>query len=186
MEFDGRSQRRMLRRAFAASVAFCLGVALVSCTAPAPKPSPTPTAIFASEEEALAAAEETYAGYLAVSDAVSADGGASPERIQPYVTDEFWDSEAEAIRPLVEAGYRTSGVSSFDRAELLGAIDSPTLSVRLCLDVSKVRVWDSAGVDVTPVDRLNRTPLNVELAVSGADDPLLIAKSDVWSSENFC
>ncbi len=49
-------------------------------------PTPTSTPIFASEEEALAAAEEAYAAYLEMSNLISSEGGVEPERIAPFVT----------------------------------------------------------------------------------------------------
>ena len=50
-------------------------------------PTPSATPIFASEEEALAAAEDAYAAYRGMSDQISAEGGANPERIAPFVTE---------------------------------------------------------------------------------------------------
>ena len=42
-----------------------------------PAPQPTSTPVFASEEEALAAAVEAYAGYLEMSDLIASEGGAN-------------------------------------------------------------------------------------------------------------
>lgn len=41
-----------------------LGVSALSACAPAPEPTPTPSPAFASEEEAFAAAEATFAEYV--------------------------------------------------------------------------------------------------------------------------
>ncbi len=188
MEFGARTQRRMLRRAITASVITVVGtVSLVACAPPSPKPTPTATTIFASEEEALAAATDTYQEYLAVSDAVSADGGQNPERIQPLVTDAFWASEMAGIQGLVEGGYRTSGSSSFDQTTLVDTDRVSTTTIQTCLDVSQVRVLDSGGADVTPTDRRSRTRLEVEFAVTAEPSPsLLVARSDVWSGPDPC
>ncbi|GGE85425.1 hypothetical protein GCM10011313_04850 [Mycetocola zhadangensis] len=141
--------------------------------------------MFASEEEALAAATDTYAKYLAISDAVSADGGREPERIRPYVTEAFWLTEAAGIGGLVSAGYRTTGSSSFDQTTMAN-LEEGAITVQLCLDVSQVRVLDSGGADVTPDDRVDRAPLEVEFEVSVNPVTLSIAKSDVWSNQDSC
>ncbi|MCB8044373.1 hypothetical protein JM654_09380 [Microbacterium oxydans] len=41
-----------------------LGVMVLAGCTPSPAPTPTPTAVFASEEEAFAAAEETFTEYV--------------------------------------------------------------------------------------------------------------------------
>src|SRR5690606_24012229 len=47
-----------------------------------PPPEPSTTPIFASDEEALAAATEAYEAYLAMSDLIAQEGGVNPERIE--------------------------------------------------------------------------------------------------------
>ena len=72
--------------AAALAVAFVL-VGCVPTTTPAsPAPRPSATPVFATEAEALAAATKAYAAYVRVSDQITADGGANPERIAPHVT----------------------------------------------------------------------------------------------------
>ena len=62
-----------------------LALVLAGCAPDVPAiqvpPTPTVTPLFASDEEALAAAEEAYAAYLAMSDEITSDGGERPERI---------------------------------------------------------------------------------------------------------
>ncbi len=73
--------RRMARTTKLAAVV--IACALISGCLPTPTnviPTavPTGTPVFASEEEALAAAIEAYEAYLAVSDAILPDGGRGP------------------------------------------------------------------------------------------------------------
>lgn len=187
-----RKSPRMLRRSTTGILACLLGaVALTGCTpaaTPGPTPTPTPTAIFSSEDEALAAATDAYQQYLAVSDQVSADGGIDSERLKPFLTNSYWPTEKASIEQLRTRGLHTDGNSTFDGAHLIEINDEiGTLTVRLCADVSRVRIVDSAGTDVTPVDRTNRLPLEVGFAVDGADRrSLLIARSDVWATSDEC
>ncbi|HEX6365881.1 MAG TPA: hypothetical protein VF000_07010, partial [Agromyces sp.] len=78
----------------AASVALllggCVGVPGATPTpTAAPSPSPSPEPIFASDEEALAAAVEAYERYLRVSQMIGEEGGANPRRILSVVTPEY-------------------------------------------------------------------------------------------------
>ena len=78
MLYRVRMRAAALRPIAVLAAAFVLA-ALSGCVQTTEKPTPTPTAAatpaFASDEEALAAAEKAYAAYLAVLDDVTADGG---------------------------------------------------------------------------------------------------------------
>ena len=82
-----RPKRRAPRRLGAAlAAAGALALVLTGCVgSPAPTPSPTPTEaapIFASDEEALAAAVKAYELYTrSVASQVTDDGGVEPERV---------------------------------------------------------------------------------------------------------
>src|SRR5215207_3793459 len=72
-----------------------LALVLVGCMgapSPAPSPEPTETAavpIFASDEEALAAAVDAYERYRAISAEISEAGGHDSNRIDPVVSPEY-------------------------------------------------------------------------------------------------
>src|SRR5690606_919779 len=74
---------------------------LAGCTQPDPMPTPPPTPsaapVFASDEEALAAAEEAYGKYLETVDAILADGGSNAERLKPLVTSALFEHEREGF-----------------------------------------------------------------------------------------
>jgi hypothetical protein len=184
-----RTTTRMLRGSVAI-LACLLGCAALTGCSPAatPAPSPTSTAIFASEDEALAAATAVYQQYLAVSDQVSAEGGASADRLKPFLVDAYWPIEKSSVERLRINGVHTDGNSTFDSAELVKISDDMRLlTVRLCADVSNVRIVDSLGEEVTPPDRVNRLPLEVEFSAEMADSrSLLIARSEVWATSSNC
>lgn len=182
----------MPRRSTAVAVTCLLAASLVGCTPPptAP-PTPTSTAIFASEEEALAAATDVYQQYTAAFDKESAGGGGGTavESIRPLVTEEYL---TELLEPgmLEMNGWRTEGATTFDSVSLVevtGMDRSAEVRLRLCRDVSKVRVLDAAGRDVTPTTRASRFPVEVLFVSSAPASPeLLIAETGSWSGENFC
>ena len=88
-----------------------------------PQPEPSTTPLFASEEEALAAAEEAYAGYLAASDAVLAGGGLDPERTYPFLTETMQEQQVKSLKLYLDSGWHTSGASIFDRFEVQQFVD---------------------------------------------------------------
>src|SRR5215207_2167659 len=86
----------MIRRVAALVVA----VAVVSATATGcqPEPGPSPSGpLFASEEEAFAAAEETYRAYV---DALNQVDLSDPETFEPVYALTTGDANAEARRAL--------------------------------------------------------------------------------------
>jgi len=156
-----------------------------------PEPAPDATPIFASDEEALAAATEAYKKYLAVSDAITADGGAGADRVVDYVSAEQLPIELESFKKLEESHRRTDGTTNFDVTSLQKYVDgkdgTASVVVYVCVDVSTVRVVDETGADVTPANRVDRVPLEVEFQVT-SNEPreILIARSETWSGNDFC
>jgi hypothetical protein len=156
-----------------------------------PEPRPSATPIFATDEDALAAAEKAYAAYLAVSDAILADGGRDTSRIEPFVSETLLPKELDGFKLYSDAGWRFQGGSTFDSVTLQQYVDdgSGTASVNLytCLDVSAVRIIDSTNTDVTPPNRSARLPLEVGIQVlTGPTISFLVDRSDLWSGADFC
>jgi hypothetical protein len=170
-----------------AAFAALLTLALAACTPSQPTPSPTPTSaptpLFSSDAAALKAATEAYAAYLKMSDTISHDGGADPERIKPYVTDSVYSSLKSDFDGFAKSGRRSSGSTHF-RDVRLERFSGASLYAYLCSDVSDVRVLDANGVVVTPASRQAVLALAVEFEKSNAR--LRIAQSKVWSGKSFC
>jgi hypothetical protein len=169
-------------------------VMLSGCLPQQPTATPTPEAsaapIFATDEEALAAATAAYAAYLAMSDQIAADGGANPERLAPFVTSDQQASAAESFAVYRDRGLRAVGASTFDNVSLI-QIDQGSphifIDLYLCLDVSMVRAVDQSGLVVTPNNRPDRLPLKVEFeADNTVPIELKLAGSEPWSGTNFC
>ncbi len=182
---------RMLRLATAITAVLLL----VGCSShnPAvmPVPEPTSTPVFASDDDALAAATEAYAKYLAVSDEITADGGLNAERISDLVTLQQYESEAEAFDEYSDRKLHTQGNSAFDIVGLQryspGTNGSAEIGVYICVDVSGVKIMNSLNEDVTPASRMNRYPLEVEFEVSGrSPEEIKVARSETWSGTDFC
>jgi len=165
----------------------CGAASLSSGTAQPAETAP----VFASNEEALAAATTAYAKYIAKAAVILASGGSGSEQIAEFVTPDYLPALLNSFQKLAESGNRNDGLETIDRVSLIryhdGAAQEASVSLYLCADITKTRVLDANGVDVTPENRPKRIPLQVSL-VSGQTDPviLLVAKEDVWSGRDFC
>lgn len=149
--------------------------ATLSACAPTPEPSPTPTAAFASEQEAFAAAEETYRAY---NDAVNRQRDGEETDPQSFLIALALENDIDGTRVLEENGVHISGHG--DVSEVRGTtadLESvpATITMLVCLDVSATRVLNADDEDVTPTDRPEAVALDVKLVSSG--DGLKISES---------
>lgn len=184
--------------AVALALALCSGLVLATLSACAAEPGPTPTTskatdapVFASDEEALAAAEKAYAAYLAASNEIIHAGGQASTDLSPFVTASFLEDEKSSLDWFVANGYHGEGDSTFDSLRLqqwsASSDQIAHASAYLCLDVSKTKVVDSGGNDVTASNRDPRLPFQVEFeGKSAGSDELIIAASSTWEGTDFC
>lgn len=144
-------------------------------------------AIFSSEEAALQAAIDVYHEFNAAYDAITASGVAKFETLKGLVTDDYYiyvssDSSFE------DSGVHTEGSSSFDTASVVSFeqdSSKATLVMRLCRDVSNVKIIDSTGKDVSSDDRRIRFPYEVTVVTNSVDE-FPISNTKTWMGENFC
>ncbi|GAB3390157.1 hypothetical protein GCM10027568_13440 [Humibacter soli] len=165
----------------AVALALLTALALTGCTMVSPAPIPAPA--MTSDAVALAAATKTYAAYLKASDEIYHDGGAGTDRIQPYMTPSAYKNASSSFGLLRDRGWHTTGASTFTDFRL-EHFTSKTVSAFLCSDVSKVRVLDKKGTDVTPASRSEVLPLQVTFKVDGS--ALQLDTSETWAGEDFC
>lgn len=142
------------------------GVVLLSCLVSgcvAHDPDPTPTPLFATEEEAFAAAEETYRAYLDVVNAQrDGDMNADPRR---FLSGRALQNEIDSHSRLQELGLSVSGttvLSAFIGSKFETGPVRPSITAELCIDSTNTRVMDEHGHDVTPSTREEVTDLEVE------------------------
>ena len=172
----------------ACSVAGCLPLD----PAPVPTIAPTGTPLFSSDEEALAAAEEAYGAYLAVSGQILNEGGAQPERIDEVVTPERAAIEKASYSDLGNAGLRTVGRTTFfgtvlQRFDTESPDGRDVVSVYLCSDVSGVDVLDAAGNSVVSPNRPALTPFEVAFDLAGGGGmTLVVSRKEPWPESGVC
>ncbi|GAA1738222.1 hypothetical protein [Microcella frigidaquae] len=182
---------RRLRLAVAPLV--LLIAALSACAEPTRLPPPEEPAarapLFASDEEALAAATEAYEEYLAVSNAVLAKPPRDLSVLKSVATTDFVENERPIAERLNANGWTIEGRSLLVGVELQQWFQEPNGSVAVtiyaCLDVTGTRIVDEDGVDVTPADRSPAATLEVELT-GATEEELLVSRSELWANSITC
>ncbi|GAA1958573.1 hypothetical protein GCM10009816_20030 [Microbacterium aquimaris] len=142
--------------------------ALAGC-APTPEPTPTPTG-FASEEEAFAAAEETYRAYV---DALNDVDLSDPETFEPVYALTTGEANAGARETFSEYhanGWQVNGTTIATVIVELpkGEAFATKLDLAICLDVSDVDVVDPTGDSVVGSDRPPVQAMTVSMTRGGA------------------
>ena len=172
-----------------------LGLLLTSgCAGPVPEPDSSGSAaageaFFASEEEAVEAALAVYAEYAATADAIMADGGARPERLEPYADKELFESQLASFEKMRDDQAVGSGATSFSIHEWQQdpVLDRTGvfLSAYMCRDVSDTGVFGPNGEDLVSPDRYDVIATEVLWTVS-EDGTVKVSKDAPWLPENFC
>jgi hypothetical protein len=180
----------------------CLATAallsIAGCVPSTAEPAVTPTAtasaaapVFASDEEALAAATAAFTEYTGATEAILYAAGEEPERIHPFVTEAHFPTAVKNFEWFADNQIRFEGALAFDHITLQSADyrtdGSAQVFVYLCSDVSATRLIGANGADVTPPDRQDRLPLLVEFSSDSSEAGLLqVNDSSLWTGENFC
>jgi hypothetical protein len=176
----------MLPRVAAVALALALVIGVATGCQPQPEPSVSAPA-FTTEEEAFAAAEETYRAYV---DALNQVDLSDPETFEAVYAWTTGDANAGARKSFSEMhakDWTVSGVNSFDSFAPTSYSSESAAVVRaaVCLDVSDVDVTNSSGDSVVPLTRRDRQPAVVTFAVSDTDTGLAISASDA-TNEQTC
>jgi hypothetical protein len=185
----------MLRRPTVVTVAIALVVTLTACTESARIPDADPSSevapLFASDDEALAAALDAYQSYIVVTNAVSASQDADTSLLSEVAVPSHVDTLSESIESLRAAGLRTEGQAVLEAISLQQTFEEAngdvTVVIYACLDLTNLRVVDAQGIDQTPPDREDLVGLEVELwAINDLAPYLKVAASEAWTDGDLC
>ena len=147
------------------------------------------TPMFASDEEALAAAELAFSNYMEVGDQIARDGGASPERLKTLVSQDLYEQEVISLKFYEDGKFHAVGSSGFDswavQAIEVGE-ELTNVEVYVCLRFSDLRILDLAGNDVTSNSRNPDFPMVVKLNASATINRFIVSSTNVWTGTNFC
>ena len=151
-----------------AAAAFALAVVLGMTTGCQPEPTPSPSGpAFATEEEAFAAAEETYRAYVDALNQVDLSDPATFEAVYAWTTGELNASDRKNFSAWHADGYSKSGDALVQRVvgSTVRDLDKSSLEIDLdvCYDVSGVAVTDKEGTSVVSADRPDIQTLKIRL-----------------------
>jgi hypothetical protein len=180
----------------------CLATAtllsIAGCVPSTPAPAATPSAkasaaapVFASDEEALAAARSTYEQFVSTVDTVIAENGASPGRIDAFATPALAAEEKQGIQDFVAKGYTVTGRAVvtnavFQSRSRTGELEG-VVTLYVCMDVSGIEITDSAGTSAVEDTRPDLAALEVTFDAQ-ADKPseLVVASKSAWNGGGVC
>lgn len=177
-----------MRKITVGLVAALLLVGVAGCSEPTPERTPVPTAsatpVFASDEEALAAAEEAYGAYLAELDrALSTLETAGLEAV---ATDRALSEAIESVDGFKSDGHVLVGASSYDSASLIQAGIAGDVDIYACWDISETDVVDESGVSTVLKSRPSIFPMQISLDWLESGSRLIVREAEVWDGESFC
>jgi hypothetical protein len=168
--------------------AITVALALSGCVSADPKVTPQPhasaTPLFATDAEALTAAEEAYAAYLKVSDQIFIEGGSNPQRLSTVAVGQQLEINVSGFKDAARAGYRSTGGTKFDTATLQRYDETSqngvgVVTIYLCEDIAAVDVVDRLGKSVVSTNRPDRAGYEVEFDKSKATSALIISSKTV-------
>ena len=153
-------------------------------------PSASATPVFASDAEALAAAEKAYAAYLKVSDDILIDGGRQPDRLLSVATKSVYADELAGFEAIQAKDWHSTGGSRADHFALQSYAPGQLrdfVTVFLCSDVSAVDVVDSSGNSVVSPNRPSRSAFEVSFSYRAATPTrLVVSNKEVWDGGGVC
>jgi hypothetical protein len=188
------SPRSRRRRSLALAAAGVVALVLSGCVGspdrtPTPSPSESPSLVFASDEEALAAAEAAYERFLVVSSQVTGSGGQATATLNEVATGEAYQAQIETASDYARDGIRSTGRRAFTTFRLQshssdGSEDGVIVAFYVCDDLRGLEVLDATGKSVVAPDRIVDVPYLV--VVEGKPNALKVSERDLWDRDNFC
>jgi hypothetical protein len=170
---------------------FALIVAVLSGCAPSgpaipPEPTATFVAPYATDEEALAAAEEAYAEYVRVLLESYRRDASGPSALHTVASGGHLKELLAEFEDRVAGDRYIIGEQSFDQMVLQRYSRDSSLSeviaVYLCDDLSGLAIYQD-GEKVAPIEPLPPTVVQVVFDYSPDSKSLLVSARDIWSDE---
>lgn len=184
----------MLRRLTLAVIPLVLVAgALAACAEPTRIPPAEPPGasepLFATDEEALAAATAAYEEYLAVSNAILQNSGSDSQRLSGFVSDEVLAAEDAGYALFRENGWRAIGDIQLLDVTIQQVIPNPDHSVDVlayvCTSVAGTDVVDSSGVSQIQEPRETELAHEVTIRFLEVDDFSIETKTQ-WDVASIC
>ncbi|MBH0115767.1 hypothetical protein I6E52_02780 [Salinibacterium sp. NG253] len=179
-------QPNLLRLSIGALLLASLSGCVPSDATTPPAPTSTFVAPYATDEEALAAAEEAYAEYTRVVGEILQDGGANPTRLESVAVGAFLDASVDGLEEFAAKGGQASGDVRNNAFELQRysprGSTAEVITVYLCSNVSGLDLTDQDGNSLVSDDRPDESTMQVTFDFSVERQLLLVSDVEVWSA----
>jgi len=157
-----------------------------SDASPPPEPTSTFVAPYATDEEALAAAEEAYAEYVRVTGVVYSAELSDPAMLSTVASGDHLDELVQEHAELETENEFIAGAQTFDQVVLQrysrDGSSREIIAVYLCDDLSKLEIVKD-GIKFGPEKPLLPVTMQVVFDYSSLTQSLLVSARDIWSSE---
>lgn len=176
----------MRRTAHLSAALLLTALVLTGCTTPTPMPTAPPepsiAPVFASDEEALAAAEEAYGRFLATLDQIFIDGGSDPERLRQVASEEIFLHESGGFEQLRREGLRGVGATTSTLTFQSANLTAGEVTVYACDDISGTDIVDAAGNSVVA----DRRVVQYQYEVLLGENPMIVRSRTPWDGSSVC
>jgi len=174
-----------MRIPLALATLFICALVVSGCVPRTPRAVATPAPVFASEEEALAAAEVAYGEYVALADQILMEGGHDEQRMASVITGQFLETSLAEFNEARAKGLHSIGSTVFRNMQLqtFNPRGEPAVVVLVCEDVSGVDLVDKEGTSIVSDSRPDSTLLQVEFDGSLGLDRLRVSSRSAWSND---
>jgi len=171
-------------------------LSLTSCAPDEPlsraRPTPSSTPLFASEEEALDAARETYEGFLHTAEIIIEENGVEPERIDEFATPNVAGPEKDGFLNIATANKRVTGSMVLEttllqayRPDARGGVG--VVSIYACVNVGDIDVLDENGNSTVSADRPDKTAFELGFdAYEASPTKLRLSSNPLWAGGTVC
>lgn len=148
-------------------------------------PSASPSPLFASEQDAVEAADAVIQEYWAATNTVFQAGGEGVELLRPLVTEERMESELVGVEIFQRGEFKQVGDYTIDTTQFQQMYESGGLTrlvVTTCVDYSAVRAFNPAGQEAIRKNAAPRFLHQVTLAAvtTSAEHKLRLDDSEPW------
>lgn len=184
---------RVTSRSLPLALVLAASALIVSgCSSEAAVPSAPPAAeaepLFASDEEALEAAEAAYREYLAVSDRIYGDGD-DTAMLSEVAVGSVLEEDLARAEQFRSDKVRTSGATELIdlrlQQHLQGDVTSTEVLAYGCVDTASVTIVDSQGTDIGDPEREATATYELRF-IPSQDGELLLAESEFWKAGPEC
>lgn len=156
------------------------------CSGPPQPVASTP--LFSSEDEAFAAAEETYRNYVDALNQVDLSDPETFEAVYAWTTGEANAADRESFSEMHANGLTVAGHTRVGLSQpAAGTSATNTVELDVCLDVSDIQLVDAAGVSAIEPGRNNVQSMRIALKEShDSSTGLLISAFNAREGEPLC